>query len=75
MGSSISFVQDNQSLSQKNILRGLHFQKPPHAQAKFVRVIKGSVLDVVVDGVEVVVSTSHFATEGAAGPDKEKQDL
>lgn len=49
LGSSISFVQDNQSLSQKNILRGLHFQKPPHAQAKFVRVIKGSVLDVVVD--------------------------
>ena len=45
----ISFVQDNQSVSSKNILRGLHFQKPPHAQAKLVRVIKGSVLDVVVD--------------------------
>lgn len=47
--SSVSFVQDNQSLSQKNTLRGLHFQKPPHAQGKLVRVIKGSVLDVVVD--------------------------
>ena len=45
----ISFVQDNQSVSSKNILRGLHFQKPPHAQAKLVRVIRGSVLDVVVD--------------------------
>ena len=45
----INFVQDNQSVSSKNILRGLHFQKPPHAQAKLVRVIKGSVLDVVVD--------------------------
>ncbi len=45
----INFVQDNQSNSAKNILRGLHFQKPPHAQAKLVRVIKGSVLDVVVD--------------------------
>ena len=43
------FVQDNESLSQKNVLRGLHFQKPPHEQAKLVRVITGSVLDVVVD--------------------------
>ena len=45
----INFVQDNQSLSSKNILRGLHFQKPPHSQSKLVSVIKGSVLDVVVD--------------------------
>ena len=45
----INFVKDNQSVSAKNILRGLHFQKPPHAQAKLVRVIRGSVLDVVVD--------------------------
>ena len=43
------FMQDNQSLSQKNVLRGLHFQNPPYAQAKLVRVIKGAVLDVVVD--------------------------
>ncbi len=43
------FVQDNQSLSQKGVLRGLHFQKPPFAQGKLVRVIKGSVLDVAVD--------------------------
>ncbi len=43
------FVQDNQSLSQKNVVRGLHFQHPPLAQAKLVRVIKGAVLDVVVD--------------------------
>lgn len=43
------FVQDNQSLSQKGVLRGLHFQNPPHAQGKLVRVIKGSVLDVAVD--------------------------
>jgi dTDP-4-dehydrorhamnose 3,5-epimerase len=43
------FVQDNQSLSQKNVLRGLHFQHPPFAQGKLVRVIKGSVLDVAVD--------------------------
>ncbi len=43
------FVQDNQSKSQKDVLRGLHFQKPPYAQAKLVRVIQGSVLDVAVD--------------------------
>lgn len=43
------FVQDNQSLSSKGTLRGLHFQHHPHAQGKLVRVIKGSVLDVAVD--------------------------
>ena len=45
----ISFVQDNESKSPKGVLRGLHFQKPPHAQAKLVRCIEGKVLDVVVD--------------------------
>src|ERR1039458_7687564 len=49
LGIGGSFVQDYQSLSSKGALRGLHFQKPPHAQAKLVRVISGSVLDVVVD--------------------------
>jgi len=43
------FVQDNESKSQKGVLRGLHFQNPPFAQAKLVRVIKGAVLDVAVD--------------------------
>ena len=46
---NINFVQDNQSLSSKGVLRGLHFQKPPHAQAKLVSVVKGCVLDVVLD--------------------------
>lgn len=45
----INFVQDNQSMSQKDVLRGMHFQVPPNAQAKLVRVIRGAVLDVVVD--------------------------
>ena len=45
----IDFVQDNESKSSKGVLRGLHFQTPPFAQAKLVRCIKGSVLDVVVD--------------------------
>jgi dTDP-4-dehydrorhamnose 3,5-epimerase len=48
-GLDVQFVQDNQSLSSKNVLRGLHFQHPPFAQAKLVSVIKGEVLDVVVD--------------------------
>jgi dTDP-4-dehydrorhamnose 3,5-epimerase len=49
LGVKERFVQDNQSLSQKGALRGLHFQNPPFAQSKLVRVITGSVLDVVVD--------------------------
>ena len=48
-GLDISFVQDNQSLSSKGVVRGLHFQNPPFAQGKLVRVLKGSVLDVAVD--------------------------
>lgn len=43
------FIQDNESQSNKNVLRGLHFQSAPHAQAKLVRVIQGAVLDVAVD--------------------------
>ena len=46
---SVNFVQDNESKSSKGVLRGLHFQKPPFAQAKLVRCIEGSVLDVAVD--------------------------
>ena len=45
----VDFVQDNESKSSYGVLRGLHFQKPPYAQSKLVRVIKGSVLDVAVD--------------------------
>ncbi len=46
---TIHFVQDNESKSSYGVLRGLHFQKPPYAQSKLVRVIKGAVLDVAVD--------------------------
>jgi len=45
----INFVQDNESYSSKGVLRGLHYQKGDYAQAKLVRVIKGKILDVVVD--------------------------
>jgi len=49
LGVCVPFVQDNQSLSQRGVLRGLHFQAPPAAQDKLVRVISGAVLDVAVD--------------------------
>lgn len=48
-GIPFEFVQDNQSLSSAGVLRGLHFQREPHAQGKLVRVIMGKVLDVAVD--------------------------
>ena len=44
-----NFVQDNQSLSTKNVLRGLHYQLPPFAQAKLIRCLKGKIFDVAVD--------------------------
>ena len=46
---NVNFVQDNESESSRGVLRGLHFQKPPYAQAKLVRCLTGSVLDVVLD--------------------------
>jgi|TARA_B110000093_G_C12921715_1_gene389461 dTDP-4-dehydrorhamnose 3,5-epimerase len=49
IGEAIDFVQDNESFSSKGVLRGLHFQTGDYAQAKLVRVVKGKVLDVVVD--------------------------
>ncbi len=49
VGYQVNFVQDNESKSTKGVLRGLHYQLPPYTQAKLVRVIEGSVLDVAVD--------------------------
>ena len=49
LGLDLDFTQDNQSLSQKGVLRGLHFQNPPFEQGKLVRVIQGRVIDVAVD--------------------------
>lgn len=45
----VDFVQDNESCSSRGVMRGLHFQRPPFAQAKLVRCVRGSVLDVAVD--------------------------
>lgn len=48
-GVDLKFVQDNESKSQKGVLRGLHFQSPPYEQGKLIKVVKGSVIDVAVD--------------------------
>jgi len=48
-GIDVEFSQDNHSLSSKGVLRGLHYQKPPFAQAKLLRVVKGAAWDVAVD--------------------------
>ena len=47
--STFDFVQDNQSKSSYGVIRGLHFQKPPHAQTKLVRALQGAIYDVAVD--------------------------
>ena len=65
---TVRFVQDNESKSSYGVLRGLHFQKPPYAQSKLVRVIKGAVLDVAVDirkgsPTFAVGVNSHFFSE------------
>lgn len=49
IGREVTFVQDNHSKSSKGVMRGLHYQLPPHAQGKLVRVVQGEVFDVAVD--------------------------
>ena len=64
MGLDLDFVQDNLSLSNKGVLRGLHFQNPPFSQGKLVRVIKGSALDVAVDiRKDSLTYGEHFSIE------------
>ena len=64
IGQEINFVQDNESFSSKGVLRGLHFQTGDYAQAKLVRVVKGTILDVVVDmRKESPTFSKHFSIE------------
>lgn len=64
LGIDDHFVQDNQSFSSAGVLRGLHFQNPPFAQGKLVRVIKGAVLDVALDiRANSPTYGKHFAVE------------
>ena len=63
IGEIISFVQDNHSKSKKGVLRGMHYQLPPHAQAKLVRVIQGKVFDVAVDIRQSSSTFGHWVGE------------
>jgi len=64
IGDNIKFVQDNESRSAAGVLRGLHFQNPPFAQGKLVRVIQGSALDIAVDiRKESKTYGMHFSIE------------
>jgi dTDP-4-dehydrorhamnose 3,5-epimerase len=49
IGKRIQFIQDNESQSEYGVMRGLHFQEPPYTQSKLIRVIKGAIIDIVVD--------------------------
>ena len=69
---NISFVQDNESKSSRGVLRGLHFQKPPYAQAKLVRCIEGKVLDVAVDIREGSETYGEHITVELSGENKKQ---
>ena len=64
LGHTVTFVQDNESMSSYGVMRGLHFQLPPFTQSKLLRCVKGAVLDVVVDiRKESPTYGQHFAVE------------
>ncbi len=66
-GITINFVQDNQSFSKRGTLRGLHYQNPPYAQTKLVRVLQGEIIDVAVDiRRESPTYGQHFAIKLSA---------
>ncbi|DAB39150.1 MAG: dTDP-4-dehydrorhamnose 3,5-epimerase [Sulfuricurvum sp. GWF2_44_89] len=70
LGFTISFCQDNESSSSYGVLRGLHYQLPPYAQTKLVRVIEGSVLDVAVDIRKGSPTFGHHVTVELSGENK-----
>jgi len=69
---NVSFVQDNHSKSSKGVLRGLHYQLPPHAQGKLVRVIKGEVFDVAVDIRESSPTFGQYVAEILSSDNKKQ---
>jgi dTDP-4-dehydrorhamnose 3,5-epimerase len=68
----VSFVQDNHSKSSKGVLRGLHYQLPPYAQGKLVRVIQGEVLDVAVDIRKSSPTCGRYITEILSSDNKKQ---
>ena len=69
---NVSFVQDNHSKSVRGVLRELHYQLPPHAQAKLVRVIQGEVLDVAVDIRKSSPTCGQYIAEILSGDNKKQ---
>ena len=70
IGYKVNFIQDNESKSAKGVLRGLHYQLPPYTQAKLVRVIEGSVLDVAVDIRKSSSTFGHYVAVELTGDNK-----
>ena len=70
IGYKVNFVQDNESKSIKGVLRGLHYQLPPYTQAKLLRVIEGSVLDVAVDIRKSSSTFGHYVAVELTGDNK-----
>ena len=70
-GNVTTFVQDNFSMSRKLVLRGLHFQKKPYEQSKFLRVLNGSIIDILVD----IRNTSKHFLDHAKIPINEESDF
>jgi len=68
----VSFVQDNHSKSSQGVLRGLHYQLPPHAQAKLTRVIQGEVLDIAVDIRESSPTFGQYIAEILSSDNKKQ---
>jgi dTDP-4-dehydrorhamnose 3,5-epimerase len=68
----VSFVQDNHSKSSQGVLRGLHYQLPPHAQDKLVRVIQGEVLDIAVDIRESSPTCGQYIAEILSSDNKKQ---
>ncbi len=69
---NVSFVQDNHTKSSRGVLRGLHYQLPPHAQGKLVRVIQGEVLDVAVDIRESSPTCGKYIAEILSSDNKKQ---
>ncbi len=69
---NVSFVQDNHSKSSQGVLRGLHYQIPPHAQGKLVRVIQGEVLDIAVDIRKSSATCGQYVTEILSSDNKKQ---
>ena len=69
---NVSFVQDNHSKSSQGVLRGLHYQLPPHAQGKLVRVIQGEVLDIAVDIRESSPTCGQYVAEILSSDNKKQ---